>query len=227
MEKIDKPETVNDSVAQIIKYDKGVIIDSFGEVRGKIEGLRFSFDKKSKTRIYSNYNDDRLNGIEKGYFMNGVLSYITNFRNDTVVGETFYYYPSGQIKTYEFNTFTFGQLIYQRKYDLNGKTIKSIGRGLIHFNQEKDSIKIGNEFYGVFILAMPPKTKTYLMIADFTQDTIGVNHRIYEGGQERIYKEKFYKAGNIKKIIFWSIEDSLTKQVHKGHKVLDIYVKAK
>lgn len=64
------------------------------------------------------------------------------------------------------------------------------------------------------------------MISDFTSDSIGENHEIMEGvGAKCVYKETFSKTGHIKKLISWAIEDSITGKIHKGQKVLDIYVK--
>lgn len=226
-DKIDKPETVNDSATVVTKFNSNKeVIDSFGEVKGKIEGLRYSFDEKGKVKIYSNYKNGKLNGKENGYHLNGKLAYTTNFVNDTAKGETFFYYENGSIEQYQFKSYLNGVLTYQRFYDKQGNTTKSLGRGLIQFNRKKDTVKVDEEYIGEFVIATPPKTNAVIMIADFNSDSTGTNHVIFEGKEQiRTYKAKFNKQGSVKKIVFWAIEDSLDGQVHKGKKVLHIFVK--
>jgi len=114
------------------------------------------------------------------------------------------------------------------KYDQAGAQFDNLSYtcGLVQYNREKDTVKIGEEYYGEIIIATPPKTKSVIMISDFTTDSIGANHILFEGiHQKRIYNEKFNKAGLVKKIIFWAIEDSINGQIHKGKKVVNIFVR--
>lgn len=202
-----------------------VLIDSCYMRNGKRQGIRMRLDTLDSVKIYTNYKDGKKNGKGSAYFFNKKLSYNVNFRNDTMIGECFFYYSTGKINTYEFRRFTDGKVMYQRFYDEKGNTIKSVGKGLIQISCLKDTIYVNEEYQGVATLATPPNTKTVFMYADFTNDTIGKNHMINtENTQKRYFNATFKKPGIYKKIIFWSIEDSITGQIHKGNNGLEIVV---
>jgi hypothetical protein len=225
-EKVGEPKKVNQDCV-IVKYNqKNQMIDSLVYINQKIEGVRFTLDTVEQIKIYSIYKNGVLDGEQNGFNLNGKLSFKVKFEQGKKVGEGFYYDELGNLQCYEYRIKDSNTPVFQTFYKGNKNITKCAGRGLIKFNRLKDTIAVGEVYYGEAIMAKPPYMNSVLMLADFTPDSSGVNHEInLEKGELRHVNFKFKKPGHYKKIFFWALEDTVTQYIYKDFEVLDIWVK--
>lgn len=220
-----KAETINDSVKQVLKFDSGLVIDSFGEKKGKIEGLRFSFDKEAGHRIYSKYENGKRNGKEIAFYQNGKIVYTSFYRNDTTIGETYFYYDSGNLQTFEYYYPKSGQLVFQVKYNEVGniKTVK--GSPLIQYNRNKDTVKINEEYYGECEYVQPNNYSMDVNAFEFRKDSLDIKPiKLIQTRNFWTFKEKFKKNGKVNILLKWNLKDTISGTVFNGKDIITLFV---
>jgi len=159
------PEQTN--FRYMVFYKDGLLKDSAVFVNGKVTGLRKYYEVSSGLLHLEHYQNGLLNGPHKAVFSSGISSF-EGFRKDhNKVGEWKFFYPSGRMITYEYYDSS-GILKYFRKFDQDGRTLKTDGSVLIDIGLQKTNFKLQELISGNALVAIPEGCSVFLDIEDLS-----------------------------------------------------------
>jgi hypothetical protein len=164
--------------------------------------------------------------IKTGYYSNGKIYYkgisYQGF-NGISEREIFQYNIDGSIIKYA--CYLNDSLRYFRYYDGKNLTTNFGGTGLIYLNNETiyvDTLKVGQKFFQNLRLAQPPHATLRVIYGDFVDDE-SIRNFDKMPLMSLPIKEKlsgflveFNQPGEYTKVIYWSVEDSISKSTQKG-----------
>jgi len=159
------PEQTN--FRYMVFYKDGLLKDSAVFVNGRVTGLRKYYEASSGLMHLESYQNGLLNGPHKAVFSSGVSSFDGYRKDNKKVGEWKFFYPSGKMITYEYYDST-GRLKYIRKFDQDGRTLKTDGSGLIDIGLQKTNFKLQEVVSGNAFVAIPDGCTVFLKIEDIS-----------------------------------------------------------
>lgn len=194
-------------------YRDGLLMDSSIFVEGRINGLRKYYEANSGLLHLENYKNGLLNGPQKAVFSSGISSFEGYRKDNNKVGEWQFYYPNGNLITYEFYDST-GRLKYFKKYDKDGSVLKTDGSGLIDVLAKNTTTNLHEPIRGYAVVALPKGYSLRLTISDISS---GVNpHPFFEKQitETQINWETVFETPGEKKLLFTLIitEDHTGKE---------------
>lgn len=143
--------------------------------------------------------------------------------NNYTETESFTYFPNGKIRKYAF--FLNDSLRYFRFYDLNGKPAEKGGCALVYLDNETlyaDTLNVNEPYFQQLRLAMPPHAVVRVLYGNEVADEAARNMEtdplqfLPSKGNLSGMLVKLEKAGVYDKVLYWSLEDSLTGEIEKG-----------
>jgi hypothetical protein len=164
--------------------------------------------------------------VKTGYFSNGQIYYNGVSKqgfNGIIEREVFQYNFNGGIEKYA--CYLNDSLRYFRLYNEKGQATNFGGTGLIYLNDETiyvDSLKVGQRFFQNFRLAHPPHATVRVIYGDSVPDE---SLRNFDNMplmslpiKENLsgFLVDFNLPGQYTKVIYWSVEDSISKSIQKG-----------
>ena len=120
----------------------------FSVTQGRIDGLYQQWTKEGNLRTESTYKAGIKDGSQKGYHLNGHLSYEYTVTNGKREGIYLEYYPSGDLQIE--NTYDKDSIIAQKIFDIDGVTLANyvIRDGRFYgFRGSSSCINVMNEKY--------------------------------------------------------------------------------
>ncbi|GAB4322608.1 MAG: hypothetical protein Kow00127_15250 [Bacteroidales bacterium] len=155
------PETktirLSDSLTLVVRFDEaGVPVDSSRFLNQKLHGRHYYFDKSSGLIHISHYVNGIQQGVTRGVYTDGKVSYEGYHHNGAKAGAWSFFYHNGLPITYEFYDST-GRRLYFRKYDAEGKVQSIDGKLLIAAHHPKENVlPVNREVTMEIIAAVPP-----------------------------------------------------------------------
>ncbi len=141
--------------------------------------------------------------------------------------ECIYYYRNGNAKCYQF--YNDGELKYYRNYDSNGVTESYKGGGVLYVDSISCDTILTNVKYGIDVhFVNPPNTEIKVFIGDRVENEKKRDMKKYPLYPYVITNSTTsYQIANINEgirevIIYWAIEDIVSKDIQKG-KILHHY----
>lgn len=179
-------------------------------------------DGTSHTVTYKNFGDS----VRIGTYENGNVYYKslkTKGLSGIVETEGFTYYPNGTIRKYAF--FLNDSLRYYRFFDAQGTPTDFGGCGLAYLDNEVlyiDTVAVNNPYFQQLRLVSPPHGKVRVLYGDEVEDE---ETRDFDKhplaflpvkGNYSGMLLKFETEGLYKKVLYWSIEDTVNGGIEKG-----------
>jgi hypothetical protein len=146
-------------------YEGGALMDSARYINDKVEGLRKYYDEATGLLHLEEYSNGVMNGMHKAVYKNGATSFEGQRRNGLQIGEWIFHYPDGRPITYEYYDLD-GKLLYFRKYNEEGKAIKSSGNPVLEIYHPELPISVGNPMKGTIDLVLPVNATASIQIID-------------------------------------------------------------
>ncbi|MCD4747531.1 MAG: hypothetical protein K8R58_14645 [Bacteroidales bacterium] len=205
-------------------YDDGKIEDSAYYINDTISGLRKFYEKDLDLTHTEYYKNGLLNGIDKAVYSSGIYSYKGQRLNNLKVGEWKFYFPDGNLITYEYFN-DYGKIKYLRKYNEDGELLKSIGTGIVQIIVPQDSVFVGDTINTTIELVKPPNCEVNLSINNFDNNNNFINHKEYSVKESKILlRFTFETPGTYIKEAIWKIKDLKTGKIEQGKSSFRIYV---
>lgn len=195
----------NDKQAKLIKYypKENKIVEFSYLLKGNdtiIDGEVTYYSKDRKIILgKAYYKNGLLNGRYTGYYTDGKIKQIVNYRNDTIVGDRVYNYSDGNIERYILHDDS-GRVAFIVKFDNNGNVIKRQGFPLVDVEnigkKTLDSLKLGDSLKYSYYLANIPTSKCSFIIKSLNFDDKKNQRRISSRKNCRItVDEKVNRVG--------------------------------
>ncbi|UMY66249.1 toxin-antitoxin system YwqK family antitoxin [Flavobacterium sp. HJ-32-4] len=162
------------------------------------EAVYYSLDKKTILgRAF--YKNGLLNGIYTGYYGNGKIEQIVNYRNDTIIGDRIHNYTNGSIERYILYDES-GRAAFLIKFDSKGNVIDYQGHPIVDVEnvglKKLDSLEIGDSLKYSYYLANIPASKYLFTVRSLRSDKSKNHREISSRKQCRItVKEKILVRG--------------------------------
>lgn len=130
----------NENNKTCLEYKNHQLIDSVTYVNGKVEGIRKSVDYGDSIIAINTYLEGRLNGISKGFYLNGRNYYSGLYQNDNKIGEWYQWKKNEEIERYDYYNLN-GQRLFlvinsNKSYKVTGNPIIHV-----HFFIDNDSLE--------------------------------------------------------------------------------------
>lgn len=186
---IDKNNIANGPVFEY--FENGKVKDIFFLKDDIIQGVYLEYNKSGNIVKYQSYSNNKRNGKNALFFENTkFLKEISNYTNDTLNGrylsfyeinnslkerynyykgnpvyEVFLYYPSGQLRQYQYRN-NKGEIYYVKNYDNSGKPLNTLGHYLtqVYVNNVSE-LKLNSNLELDVFLANPPKEVNRIIIS--------------------------------------------------------------
>ncbi|MFT3739026.1 MAG: hypothetical protein QM786_09725 [Breznakibacter sp.] len=179
-------------------------------------------DGTSYTVTYQSIGDS----IRVGRYENGTL-YYKSLKYNGLSGaseiESFTYYPNGDIRKYAF--FLNDSLRYYRFYSGKGQFTESGGCGLAYLDNDVlyiDTVVTNEPYFQQLRLVSPPNCKVRVLYGDEVDDeetrdftTHPLQFLPVKGNYSGMLV-KFDLEGQFRKVLYWSIEDTVNGGIEKG-----------
>jgi len=182
-------------------YRDGLLKDSAVFIEGRINGLHKFYDASSGLMHFENYKNGVLNGPQKAVFSSGISSFEGYRKDNNKVGEWKFYYPDGNMITYEYYDST-GRLKYLKKYDQDGSILKTDGSGLIDVVLQRTDFKLQEPVEGYAIVAIPFGCSIRLSIKDLTEGAIAKPFFDKQIVESPVFWAKTFNSTGTKKLLF-------------------------
>ena len=191
-------------------------IKKFHNKEGKL--VMQNFYPNGKIKIEAEFKNDSIqDGRYKRFYENGILESEGYYKDNDQYGEWKFYYENRNIKSYVFFNDK-GKQYYLRKYDENGKLIKSMGIGLIEGVMNDDKVKAGEIYQCDITVVNPPDCTVRLFTGEYIeeQDTV-MNLRPVKVNSTLVdYSTTFIKPGKHNVYFRWEVRDNITGKVESG-----------
>jgi antitoxin component YwqK of YwqJK toxin-antitoxin module len=162
-------DSLKNEYVRLRYYEDGTFKDSMHFENNQLVGKAKTFDKHDSTTCYYEYVAGKQNGEAKCFYFNGTISAYGLFEDDKQIGEWKFFHPNGQLATYQYQNHN-GDIIYLRKYDNDGRLLKSMGSGIIKINYPPDTILVGN-YIATVTMATPPNCEVELIAGEIDTTT--------------------------------------------------------
>lgn len=143
---------------------------------------------------------------------------------DKINKECTYFYRNGNVMSYKF--YSDGKLRYYRNYDLDGVTESYNGGGILYVDSiVYDTIFTNNRYKVDVYLVRPPNTEVRVFIGDYVENELKRDmkkHPLYPypiANSKTSYQIENINKGIRKVVIYWSIEDIVSKDIQKGRMI--------
>jgi hypothetical protein len=164
--------------------------------------------------------------LKWGYYEDGTLYYKSlkkkGFGSFTET-ESYTYFPNGNIRKYAF--FLNDSLRYFRFYDQNGHPTESDGCALVYLANDVtfvDSLNVNEPYFQQLRLAIPPQSTMRILygneVANELTRQLNTDPLDFLPLKENLsgMLVKFEQPGIYHKVLYWSLQDSVTGEIEKG-----------
>jgi len=206
----------------ILYSEDGLVIDSFRVLNGNVEGKRYEYYYDKGYVAVSNFNKNVSDGKYEEYYIPDMQLYgFGEIKDEKLVNAWYCYYPSGKLKSYTFYN-THHEIIYQRRYDKDGKLSFSGGDGISQLIMEKDTFNIGEVYTGWIEYVNHPNciVRSYLKLQNWSKKSI---LKPYDDNSS-ILSFRLKDKGCFTHELYWELEDTLTGEKEKDRVIFNVVV---